>query len=206
LNLLIPDSPIPVVLSKMTDLVALMTIIVWPVIPLFWIPVHGLPKIFKKIGLLTYVMPLVTWLPIAFLLFLNREFLLRFRTDFPLYVNIGGSVILFLGALLQIWTGKLLSLRGIMGMPEISSTVKSRLVIKGAFAYVRHPTYLSHTLILAGVFLMTGVTVAGIVALLDYIIINTVVIPLEDRELIERFGDEYRDYMKKVPKYFPGFK
>jgi protein-S-isoprenylcysteine O-methyltransferase Ste14 len=56
---------------------------------------------------------------------------------------------------------------------------------------------------LSGVFLVTGVTAAGVVALLDYLIINAIVIPMEDRELAERFGDGYRDYMKKVPKYFP---
>ncbi|MDO9289738.1 MAG: hypothetical protein Q7T83_13225 [Thermodesulfovibrionales bacterium] len=30
----------------MNDLIALITIIIWPVVPLFWIPVHGLSKRF----------------------------------------------------------------------------------------------------------------------------------------------------------------
>jgi protein-S-isoprenylcysteine O-methyltransferase Ste14 len=190
-------------ISNMTNLLALITIIVWPVIPIFWIPVHGLPKIFKKLGLLTYMMPLIVWVPLAFFLFQKREFLLSFRIDFPVYINITGAIILVLGTLLQIWTGRLLSLKGIMGMPEISDKVKGRLVISGAFTFVRHPTYLSHSLMLAGVFFLSGITAAGIVTLLDYIIINAVIIPMEDIELIARFGHDYREYMKKVPKFFP---
>ena len=56
----------------------------------------------------------------------------------------------------------------------------------------------------AGVFLITGVIATGIITLLDIIIINTVVIPLEDRELVERFGEEYRRYQERVPAFFPG--
>ena len=38
---------------------------------------------------------------------------------------------------------------------------------------------------------------------IDFVIINAFVIPLEERELVDRFGEEYRGYQKRVPRLFP---
>ena len=187
----------------MSDFVALITIIIWPVVPLFWIPVHGLSKIFKKLGLLTYIMPLTTWLPLAYFIYSQRDFLLQFKTGFPMTINIIGIVLSITGTLLHIWTGKLLGFWGLLGLPEISAKVRSGLVTEGAFSVVRHPTYLAHTLMFIGIFLMTEVIAVGIVTLVDFVLVNVIIIPLEDRELLDRFGEEYKDYKKKVPGFFP---
>jgi len=188
---------------NLADILAIAAIIIWPVIPLFWVPVHGLPKTFRKIGVATYIMPLVLWLPLACLIFSNRLFFLRFKVDLPVVLRVLGFVLLVSGAAIQLWTGKLLRLKGLMGLPEISREVESRLVTEGAFSAVRHPTYLSHTLMFAGVFLITGVTSVGIVTFLDFLVINVVVIPLEERELADRFGLSYEEYKKRIPKFFP---
>ncbi len=108
--------------------------------------------------------------------------------------------------MLQIWTARLLTLLGIMGLPEVSSKAEGGLVTEGAFSFVRHPTYLSHTLMFGGVFLLSGVIAVGVVTLLDLIIVNTVIIPLEEKELLIRFGEEYSRYKKNVPGYFPRLK
>jgi protein-S-isoprenylcysteine O-methyltransferase Ste14 len=189
--------------DSLTQLLALLTIIVWPVVPLFWIPVHCLPRLFRKVGILTYAVPFVLWLPLGYLIYHNRAFLLHYNTGFPLWLNAAGLIIFAAGGALQLWTGRLLGLWGLMGLPEISSRVKSRLVEEGAFAVVRHPTYLSHTLIFSGVFLLTGVGAVGLITLADFIVINTVIIPLEEKELAGRFDGEYDEYKKRVPRLFP---
>ncbi len=185
------------------DLVAFLTIIIWPVIPLFWIPVHGLTRFFKRIGRFTYIMPVILWLPLAYFIYLNRFFFLYYRIDPGPLVRIAGFVMLAGGALLQIWTARLLSLLGLMGLPEVSRKSKGRLMTEGAFSFVRHPTYLSHTLMFAGVFLLSGIISVGIITLLDFIIVNVVIIPLEEKELLVRFGEEYVRYKKSVPGFFP---
>lgn len=188
---------------NLSDWLAIVTIILWPAIPLFWIPVHCLTKVFRKFGLLTYILPLVTWLPLACLIYLNRLFLLQFKVALPLAVNVVGIILFVSGTLLQIWTGKLLRFLGLIGLPEISNRMQGRLVINGAFSVVRHPTYLSHTMMFLGVFFMTGTTAVGVVTLLDFIVINIFVIPLEEKELEKRFGKEYLEYREKTPRYFP---
>ncbi len=187
----------------MTDLIALLTIIIWPIIPLFWIPVHGLARFFKRIGGFTYIMPALLWPPLAYLIYLNRAFFLNYRIDPGLLVRIAGLVILTGGTMLQIWTGRLLTLLGLMGLPEVSRKAEGRLVTEGAFSFVRHPTYLAHTLMFGGVFLLSGVKAVGVVTLLDLIIVNAVIIPLEEKELLGRFGEEYAKYIESVPRYFP---
>jgi protein-S-isoprenylcysteine O-methyltransferase Ste14 len=158
------------------DLLAFITILVWPAVPLFWVPV---------------------------LVFLYRDVLLGVRVELPVMLRIAGLVLVGAGTILHLWTGELLGFKGLIGLPEISSKVKSRLVTNGPFSVVRHPTYLAHTLLFAGVFLITEVVAVGIVTLLDFIVINAVVMPLEDRELEDRFAKEYEDYKKRVPGFFP---
>lgn len=185
------------------DLLALITIIVWPVVPLFWIPVHGLSKVFKRLGLLTYIMPVITWLPLAYLIYLNRASLLQFKIEFPIALNIVGILLLIIGTLLHVWTGLLLGLWGLIGLPEISTKIRGRLVTEGPFSVVRHPTYLAHTLMFSGIFFITEVIAVGIITLLDFIIVNILIIPLEEKELSIRFGEDYEVYKRNIPRFFP---
>jgi len=181
---------------------ALITIILWPIVPLFWIPVHFASEIFKKLGLFTYVMPLLTWLPLVYFIYKNKDVILHYKTDIPVVLNIIGITFLIFGTLLHLWTARILGLLGIIGVPEISDKIKGRLVTEGPFSVIRHPTYLAHTLMFSGIFLLTEVVVIGIITILDLIIINILVIPLEEKELLSRFGKNYELYKKRVPSQF----
>ncbi|NJD55621.1 MAG: isoprenylcysteine carboxylmethyltransferase family protein [Nitrospirae bacterium] len=187
----------------LNDILAIITLMFWGLVPLFWIPVHGFSAFFKKLGIFTYITPVVTWIPFAWLIYANREFLLRYQVSFPLAAISAGWIVLALGTLLQLWTLKLLRGWGLIGLPEVTRLVQGRIITTGPFSVIRHPTYLSHTIMYAGVFLITGFVVIGTITLLDIIVINTLVIPLEDRELVERFGEEYRRYKDRVPAFFP---
>jgi protein-S-isoprenylcysteine O-methyltransferase Ste14 len=185
------------------DLIALMTIMFWLVIPLFWIPVHLATNFFKRLGLLTYIMPVLTWIPLAYLAYHHRAFLLQSKIEVPAILAIAGVALLVSGTLLHFWTGWLLRPWGIIGVPEVSTKAEGQLVTGGPFSVVRHPTYLAHTLMFFGVFSVTGVISVGIVALLDFSVVNAFIIPLEERELLKRFGEDYGRYQQRVPRYFP---
>jgi protein-S-isoprenylcysteine O-methyltransferase Ste14 len=184
------------------ELLAIITLMLWPAIPLFWIPVHCVPRFFRRLGFWTYVLPLITWLPLAVLTFALRDVLLGHRMELPAALHVLGFVLFVAGAGLQVWTLFLLTLPVITGMPEVTRSVQGRLMTRGPFGVVRHPTYLSHTLMLLGVFFVTEVTAIGIVAVIDVFVVNSMVIPLEERELLERFGTEYEEYRRKVPSRF----
>lgn len=188
---------------SLSDILSLAAILFWGLVPLFWIPVHFFSGFYRKIGIFTYITPLVTWGPFVWLVLRHREALIAYRSEVPAAVQGFGILVFLSGLFLQLWTLKLLRVWGIMGLPEVTTLVKGRVITQGPFGVVRHPTYLSHTIMFAGIFLMTGVFAVGIITLVDIVVINTMVIPLEDRELIARFGNEYSSYREKVPAFFP---
>ena len=187
-------------MSSLSNHVALATLLLWPVIPLFWVPVHCGARWFRRIGLFTYMLPFVTWLPLAWHLFTLRGFLLAYQVTLPIAINVFGIVLLVLGTALQLWTYSLLTGPVIAGMPEVTGGGKTTMMTAGPFSVIRHPTYLSHTLMLLGIFLWTGIGSIGIITLADALIVNAIIIPLEERELTERFGGEFEKYRKRVPR------
>jgi protein-S-isoprenylcysteine O-methyltransferase Ste14 len=81
----------------------------------------------------------------------------------------------------------------------------AKLVTAGPYRWVRHPLYLSFAVVAVGDTLMTaswfvGLTGAGVLAVLA---LRT---PIEERNLIERFGDEYRAYSESTGKYWPAWR
>ena len=187
----------------MKILLALVTLMLWPVIPLFWIPVHLATGVFRRFGRLTYIFATIFLVPIAYYIFLNRNLLLAHIITFPPLLSASGLILLLIGSLIHIWTGALLSPRSLIGIPEIVTAQESTLIDKGPFAVVRHPTYLAHTMMFAGIFFFTGVAAVGLLTVADFIVVNAVVIPLEEKELALRFGEPYQEYMQRVPRMIP---
>jgi protein-S-isoprenylcysteine O-methyltransferase Ste14 len=184
---------------------ALLILMAWPVIPIFWIPVHFAARFFRRIGILTYFLPAIFWLPVALIIYHNRETLLAGQLTFPPAVRIAGVLLLAGGTLLHLWTAHLLGLKGISGVFEVSDKNEGRIVTQGPFSVVRHPTYTAHTLLFVGGFLATEYAAVGIVALLDLVIVLGLLMPLEEKELLTRFGEAYSDYKRHVKwKFFPG--
>jgi protein-S-isoprenylcysteine O-methyltransferase Ste14 len=184
-------------------LLALAAIMLWPVIPLFWIPVHLMPGVLKRVGRTTYLLALILWMPFAYVIFKHRGLVFDYIVEIPRLLSFAGLLILTAGSTLHIWTGALLSPRGLIGIPEIITPEKSVLIDKGPFAVVRHPTYLAHTMMFLGVFLFTGVIATGLLTLVDCVVVSIFIIPLEERELLRRFGESYLKYQKKVPQLLP---
>lgn len=182
----------------MLDFLAIATIVFWLIIPIFWIPVHFFSASQRKIGLKAYLMSVAIWLPLCFLVFEYRAFLLHYRLAVSLPGALFGWLVFACGILLHIWTARLLGIWTIIGVPEVSARARTHVVTEGPFSIVRHPTYLAHTLIFAGTFLITGVLAVGIVTVLDFFVVNTLIIPLEERELASRFGEEFTKYRAAV--------
>jgi protein-S-isoprenylcysteine O-methyltransferase Ste14 len=175
---------------------------VWPIVPILWVQVHASPNFWRRFGGFTYAVVISEWLVVAGLAVVFRNFLLSDRLDFGVLSWLG-VLVLISGLALNVWTGKQMSLKSLVGYPELKLSEKQRLVATGPFSVIRHPTYLAHILMLAGVFLITGYTGTGFLALFDLFISDSVIIPLEERELEARFGDEYREYKRRVGKLLP---
>jgi protein-S-isoprenylcysteine O-methyltransferase Ste14 len=89
------------------------------------------------------------------------------------------------------------------GLPEIQRDHREQhLVTTGIRAHVRHPVYLGHLCEMLAWSLGTGLAVCW--ALTAFAIVTgAIMITLEDKELENRFGAEYRQYRSTVPAVLP---
>ncbi|MHC1569027.1 MAG: methyltransferase family protein, partial [Candidatus Syntropharchaeia archaeon] len=73
------------------------------------------------------------------------------------------------------------------------------LVESGMYAFVRHPEFLGHILIIFALIIISQHWISLIVGAILIILLCLAMIEEEKRN-IEKFGDAYRDYMKRVPR------
>ncbi|QDU93708.1 methyltransferase family protein [Lignipirellula cremea] len=111
----------------------------------------------------------------------------------PVWLRWTGVVSGALCSLLMWWT---LSSLGKNLTDTVVTRAKATLVTHGPYRWVRHPFYLTAALLMASVTLLTANWLIGIssVAVLALLAIRT---PKEEQMLIEKFGDEYRQYMAR---------
>jgi protein-S-isoprenylcysteine O-methyltransferase Ste14 len=112
------------------------------------------------------------------------------------------------------WMGVLAGLLGAWGMHwslaslgrNLTDTVVVRraaeLVTSGAYRWVRHPYYVVAGWLMGSVTLLTGNWLIGVnsLAVLGLLVWRT---PLEEAELLARFGQEYKDYCQRTGRFWP---
>jgi protein-S-isoprenylcysteine O-methyltransferase Ste14 len=78
---------------------------------------------------------------------------------------------------------------------------KSYLLMRGPYAYSRHPMYLSELTLLLGWVIFYG-SVAVLVAFLAWLVLFVFfAMPVEERVLEAHFGEAYRAYKARVPRW-----
>jgi protein-S-isoprenylcysteine O-methyltransferase Ste14 len=89
---------------------------------------------------------------------------------------------------------------------NLTDTVETRansyLVVSGPYRFVRHPFYTTVALFSVGFVLLSGLWPVAILmaVVLTLLAVRT---PLEERKLVERFGDEYVSYAARTWRYVP---
>lgn len=189
------------------DELALMMIMMWPIFPLFLIELNFVVDFWRRIGVWTYAVVFLEWLPIAIVIYSLRYILLSFQITLGIPFFVLGILSIVAGLVLHSWTAKLLGIKATIGYTEMKTETQrnnnQEIITSGPFSVVRHPSYWAHTSILVGFFLITGVVAIGLIAIIDLAITYFITTELEDKELVERFGNKYIQYQKQVPKFFP---
>jgi protein-S-isoprenylcysteine O-methyltransferase Ste14 len=75
-----------------------------------------------------------------------------------------------------------------------------RLFTGAGYGLVRHPLYLGCSLILAFHPVQTRNSFASAAAIVAYFYIGTF---FEERRMVRKFGEAYREYQRRVPRFFP---
>jgi len=81
----------------------------------------------------------------------------------------------------------------------------NQLIIDGPYSIVRNPLYLGTLLMClsVGIFVQSLVLIGAM--LLVAIIYLQITVPVEEERLSAAFGEEYREYLRRVPRIIPNF-
>ena len=91
------------------------------------------------------------------------------------------------------------------GITPTSATRKEhQLVTRGPYRWVRHPLYTFGSSLFIAFGMMADNWFIALLGILAFIAMASRT-PKEEANLIEKFGDEYREYMKRTGRYFPRF-
>ena len=112
-----------------------------------------------------------------------------------------GSPFLVLGFLLAVWAGFMLIQRG-RGTP-LPLDPPQRLVITGPYRYVRNPQAIAMVLMVIGEILLIQSAWLWVLLPLTVLYLEGLVGPIETRQMMADFGDDYRDYAERVRKWIP---
>lgn len=152
---------------------------------------QGLLLVLRLISLVVFL-PLVGYL-------INPSWVAWARISLPDWVRWLGVLLALIVVPCIYW---LFSSIGNNISPVQATRQNHRLITSGPYRYIRHPLYTFGTLLIVAIVLMTGLWWLAVGALVP-IAILLFRTPIEEARLVETFGDEYREYMKRTGRFFP---
>jgi protein-S-isoprenylcysteine O-methyltransferase Ste14 len=120
---------------------------------------------------------------------------------FPPVAAPAGIAVLVLASALGIWSAAVMSTLG-DGTP-LPAAMPNRLVIAGPYRWIRNPMAVAGVVQGAAVGLILQSWLVVGYAVLGSLVWNYAVRPLEEADLTERFGDEFRQYRRAVRCWIP---
>lgn len=194
-------------MHQVRHILAVSLLLTTPSVLLFWLLIHPFVRFWRKLGS-GWTFSLLCTISAGLMagLFLTRKSLLavEFGTNY-LSVSLG---LLCLTAAMLIFRKlrKQLTIRTMIGLPELApDRHPGRLMTEGIYARIRHPRYVEIALSLLGFTFIANYLATYIFFALFLPGLYLVVI-LEEQELLERFGENYRDYCSRVPRFIPKFR
>jgi protein-S-isoprenylcysteine O-methyltransferase Ste14 len=194
------------VIDSIRYFLAVLNMVVLPSGLLFWFVIHPWARSWRALGpMRTYACVLPVVVAFGALLFRARRPLLG--ADLGTNGTLIAIAVFLYGVMtwleLQYW--RQLNIATLVGIPELSPTTehrKGRLLQHGIYRVVRHPRYLS-----AGIGVIANALIINREGMYILILLlfpaGCVMTVLEERELVERFGEEYRKYQREVPLIIP---
>jgi protein-S-isoprenylcysteine O-methyltransferase Ste14 len=139
-----------------------------------------------------------TYLLLAVVTMVVLHVLVPWRHVIPFPWSFAGLVPFVLGVILNLIADADLKRSGTTVKPFEDS---SSLVTTGAYRICRNPMYLGFALILIGLALLIGSATPFVIVPVFIALVEVTFIRVEERMLEERFGDVWRSYAARVPRW-----
>ena len=171
----------------------------------WWLLVHPFVGFWRRAGVrLTMVCMTLYFVATIGGLILVRRTLMGPDLGKCLPLMTAGVVLFLAGIFIGVRRKKYLTGRILAGVPEVHSDrdKQGELLDEGPYAVIRHPRYVEIAVLNVAYAAMANYAGPYVFALLAFPLLHLVVL-LEERELLDRFGDAYREYCERVPRYLP---
>jgi protein-S-isoprenylcysteine O-methyltransferase Ste14 len=192
-------------IDRVRHVLAVLCIITLPPGVLFWFLIHPWARWWRRLGpLQTYLIVVPVVVALGVLLFRIRGRLLGADLGMRWSLIAIGAVLYGVSTWIALQHWRQLSIATMIGIPELlpAEEHKGTLLKDGIYRVVRHPRYLS-----------AGLAVIAVALFVDYVGVYVLVLLLfplgypmlvfEERDLVDRFGEEYRQYQREVPQLLP---
>ena len=125
------------------------------------------------------------------------------RENFVAHTNTVGLIgltLCFIGAIVAVWSRYLLADNWSV---SVQKKEDHKLIRKGPYRFIRHPIYSGLLVLFLGNAIIVG-DYRGLIAVGIVFISFWLKLKKEERSMMDLFGDEYKDYMKKSKALIPG--
>lgn len=139
------------------------------------------------------------WLYPFFYILAPRPWVTWSTVDAPDVARWLGVVVAFLVLPVALWTQRSLG-------DNVTTTVITReeheLVTAGPYRWIRHPLYTLSLIYFGSLALVAASWFLLVVSTMTFVMV-AVRTPIEEEKLIQRFGNEYKAYMKRTGRFLP---
>ena len=195
----------PHVLDRLRYFLGVYCALLVPLGLLFWFVIHPWARWWRRLGpTRTYLIVIPLLIACGAALFRVRIWLLG--ADLGTNWILIGLAFVFTSAMLSLepryW--KHLNVATLVGVPELtpSGPQTGALLQEGIYRVVRHPRYVSAGIGMIATLLFVNYLGLYVMMLLA-VPVGFVMVAFEERELVDRFGDNYRKYQREVPPFIP---
>jgi len=188
--------------DKIRYFAALLIEIGMPPVVLYWLLVHPFTRFWRRLGVFTSLVILFALMAVSgYGMYLIRQPLLAVDFGFQWPLAVVGILLYLARVRTEFKIRKQLKGRILVGIAEIAGeTESSPLLTNDVYARSRNPRYLNLMFFMIAFSLVTNYlfvwATAAVTPLALYLIVR-----LEEKELLQRYGDEYRDYCEQVPRF-----
>lgn len=185
---------------------ALLVVLLMPAAFLFWLVLHPWAAFWRRVGpAKTYTLVGLAMLALAVALYPARAFLVGRDLGTSTATLVAAALCYAVAVWIALARRRHLTKRILVGLPELSEEhYPGTLLSDGVYARVRHPRYVEVVFGIAAMALFSNYVGSYVVTVLCLPLLWILVV-VEERELVERFGQDYVDYARRVPRFVPRF-
>ena len=184
----------------------LIAVVSYPPAVLYWFVIHPWAGFWRRKGpWKTHLIVGPSMILLGVGIYSIRNSLMRVDFGFVPAFAVLAAVSYLVSATLEILCRRYLKLRILVGVPELSADpAASKLLSEGIYGRIRHPRYVSVFFGTLAVAFFSNYLATWVLLLLMLPGLYLLAL-IEERELLDRFGEDYRRYLDRVLRFVPSF-